>query len=71
MAPREAPVQELPVAQTASPTKATMSINEAARYLGVGRSTPYELVRTGQLQSIRVGRQILIPVRALDAYIDS
>lgn len=49
--------------------KPTMSMSDAAQYLGVGRSTLYELVRTRQLRSIRVGRRILIPTHALDAYI--
>ena len=29
--------------------------------LGIGRNTAYELVRSGRLRSIRVGRQIRIP----------
>ena len=44
-------------------------MNDAARYLGVGRSKLYELVRTREIRSIRVGRRILIPTLALNAYI--
>ena len=54
---------------TVTHPKPTMSMNDAAQYLGVGRSSLYELVRTRQIRSIRVGRRILIPTHALDAYI--
>ena len=33
--------------------------------LGIGRNTAYELIRSGQIRSIRVGRQIRIPRDAL------
>lgn len=33
--------------------------------LDIGRNTAYELVRSGQIRSIRVGRQIQIPKKAL------
>ena len=29
--------------------------------LGIGRNTAYRLVRTGEIRSIRIGRQIRIP----------
>jgi excisionase family DNA binding protein len=50
-------------------TKATMAMNEAARYLGIGRSKLYELVRTKEIRSIRIGRRILIPTSALELYL--
>ena len=33
--------------------------------LGIGRNTAYELIRSGQIRSIRIGRQIRIPRDAL------
>jgi excisionase family DNA binding protein len=36
-------------------------VNDAAKRIGVGRSTLYQLIRDGQLRSIRVGRRTLIP----------
>lgn len=53
----------------AGETKRTVSTNEAAAYLGIGRSKFYELVRTQQIKSLRIGRRILIPTRALEFYI--
>lgn len=52
--------------QRLSEEKLTFSVEEAAKWLGVGRSAAYELVRTGALFSIRVGRRVLIPRRALE-----
>jgi excisionase family DNA binding protein len=38
----------------------TLSIEHAARLIGVSRSTAYRLVRDGELPGIRVGRQVLV-----------
>jgi excisionase family DNA binding protein len=40
---------------------ATLTVPEAARILGISRTTAYEAVRDGSLRSIRVRRRILIP----------
>ena len=40
---------------------ATVTVTEAARILGISRTTAYETVRDGSLRSIRVRRRILIP----------
>jgi len=40
---------------------ATVTVTEAARILGISRTTAYEAVRDGSLRSIRVRRRILIP----------
>ena len=39
----------------------TLRVEELMPILGIGRNTAYELVRSGRLSSIRVGRQIRIP----------
>jgi len=38
----------------------TLSVEHAARLIGVSRSTAYRLVRDGELPAIRVGRRVLI-----------
>lgn len=43
----------------------TLTVEEAAEVLGVGRSTAYELVRTGDLSCIRLRRRIVVPVAHL------
>ena len=39
----------------------TLTVEEAGKVLRVGRNTAYELVRSGQLRSIKIGRQLRIP----------
>ena len=39
----------------------TLRVEELMPILGIGRNTAYELVHSGKLRSIRVGRQIRIP----------
>ena len=39
----------------------TLRVEELMPILGIGRNKAYELVRSGKLRSIRVGRQIRIP----------
>ena len=38
----------------------TLSVEHAARLIGVSRSTAYRLVRDGELPSIKVGRRVLV-----------
>jgi excisionase family DNA binding protein len=43
----------------------TVSVEEAARLLGLGRSATYEAARRGELPTRRLGRRLLVPVPAL------
>ena len=43
------------------------TVIEAARLLGVGRSTMYDLVRRGEVASLRLGRKVLITRPTLEA----
>lgn len=45
-----------------------LTIEDVAAVLRVGRSAAYELVRTGDLFAIRVGRSLRVPKLALVAY---
>lgn len=47
-----------------------LSIDEAARTLGIGRSRLYAEIGAGRLRSVAVGRRRLIPSGAISAYID-
>lgn len=44
-----------------------LHVEDLMPILGIGRNTAYELVRSGQIRSIRVGRQLRVPK---DAVID-
>ena len=43
----------------------TVTVDEAAAILGLGRSAAYEATRRGQIPSRRLGRRIVIPVPLL------
>ena len=52
--------------QVENSTKDTFTVEETAKRLGIGRNSAYEAVKRGEIPSIRIGRRILIPTKALD-----
>jgi excisionase family DNA binding protein len=46
-----------------------LTINEVADELALSRSTIYELVASGQLETVRIGRARRVPRAALDAFV--
>lgn len=48
-----------------------LTVVEAARLLGVGRSTAYELLASGELESVHIGRSRRVPVVAVENYVES
>ena len=46
-------------------TKATISIEQTAHVLGLGRTAAYEAARRGEFPTRRLGRRIVVPVPAL------
>ena len=42
-----------------------LRIPEAAKVMGLGRTKMYELVRSGDVPSVRFGRSIRIPTKSL------
>ena len=48
----------------------TLRVEELMPILGIGRNIAYELVRSGRLRSIRVGRQVRIPKNALIEFLE-
>ena len=47
----------------------TLRVEDLMPILGIGRNTAYELVRSGQIRSIRIGRQLRIPKEAVLVYL--
>jgi excisionase family DNA binding protein len=45
-------------------TRTTISVEEAASLLGIGRTAAYEAARRGQLPTRRLGRRLVVPVPA-------
>ncbi len=50
---------------------ATLSVEETAEILGIGRNSAYEGVRTGEIPSIRIGKRILVPRLALERILEN
>lgn len=46
-------------------------VSEAAAALRLSRSALYELIRSSQLRTVKVGRRRLVPVAALEDYVAS
>jgi excisionase family DNA binding protein len=53
------------------PNPATMTVSQSATLLGISRSSAYECVRLGSIPSLRLGRRIVVPRRAIDVLLDS
>jgi excisionase family DNA binding protein len=50
--------------------KLLLTPTEAATALGIGRSKVYELMQTGQLQSVHIGACRRVPTEALTAFLE-
>jgi len=48
-----------------------LRISEAAERLGVGRSTLYEMIHSGQIVPVRIGRAVRIPVARLAEWVEA
>ncbi len=44
----------------------TVTVEEAATILGVGRNKAYEAARSGEVPTIRIGKRLLVPLTALE-----
>lgn len=47
----------------------SVSVDQASRLLGIGRSTMFGLLESGEVRSVKVGGRRLIPMRALDDFL--
>jgi excisionase family DNA binding protein len=56
--------------QATEPIPLVLTIEQAARRLGIGRTLMYELVTTGQIESVTIGRLRRIPADCLTEYIN-
>lgn len=50
--------------------KLTCTIAEAQTTLSIGRTQMYDLLRRGEIVSVKIGRRRVIPTSALNQYID-
>jgi excisionase family DNA binding protein len=54
----------------AGPNRGLLRVEEAAEWLGLGRTKAYELVYRGVLPSVTIGRSRRVPVAALYAFVE-
>ena len=47
-----------------------LKVEDLMPILGIGRNTAYELVRSGQIRSIRVGHKIRVPKDAVAEFLN-
>jgi len=52
-----------------APQQLALSPEQAAAALGLGRTTVYALIQSGQLRSLCVGRRRIIPVAAIETFL--
>jgi excisionase family DNA binding protein len=48
----------------------TISVNEAAQLLGLSPNHCWRLIQSGELPSMRLGRRVLVPRRALEQLVE-
>jgi excisionase family DNA binding protein len=48
----------------------TTSVNDAAKALGIGRTSIYALIRDGRLETVKLGRRTLVKVSSIRRLID-
>ena len=51
-------------------SKATFTVRELAQYLNIGRAAAYRLVNEGVVPSLRIGKQIRIPIAAVQRWLE-
>lgn len=47
-----------------------LSVQMAAQMLGISRSMIHKLIRLGELRSVKAGTRTLVPVAAVDEFIE-
>ncbi len=57
-------------AEPPEPGQLLLSPVQAARRLGIGRSTLYLLISDGQLESVHIGARRLVPVEGLERFVE-
>lgn len=56
--------------QEGTPQRLLLRIPEVAETLGIGRTKIYEMIATGELPTIRIGRAVRISVTTLQKWVE-
>jgi excisionase family DNA binding protein len=46
--------------------RCTMTVHEAGRRLGLSRNSAYAAAARGEIPAIRIGKRLLVPIKALE-----
>ncbi|MDR7301634.1 helix-turn-helix domain-containing protein [Haloactinomyces albus] len=49
--------------------RSLLTVEQAAHRLSIGRTTMFQLIKTGAVDSVQIGRARRVPIEALDAYV--
>ena len=52
-------------------TNDIMGLGEFMAYLGIGKTTAYKLLRSGEIKVFRIGRVYKIPKKSIDEYVEA
>jgi excisionase family DNA binding protein len=52
-----------------TPDRLLLTVEEAARRLRIGRTLVYQLISSGELESVKVGRLRRVPAESLPEYV--
>ncbi|MGB5924578.1 MAG: helix-turn-helix domain-containing protein [Dehalococcoidia bacterium] len=48
----------------------TLTVEEAGELLGISRALAYEMARTGRLPTLRFGKRIVVPRKAIETMLE-
>lgn len=51
--------------------RSVLKVEDLAHMLSIGRNTAYELVRSGKIRSVKIGRTYRIPLTAVEDYLNT
>lgn len=69
MPPTTSPTGPLtPHAEPAGGPRIMLTVEQAAAVLGIGRTTMFALIKSGDVESVLIGRLRRVPADAIDAY---
>jgi excisionase family DNA binding protein len=48
-----------------------LRVEEAAKAMSIGRTTMYQLIASGEIETVTIGARRLVPLKAIERYVDS
>ena len=49
----------------------TLTVNEAAKMLGISRGLAYQMVKMGKIPSVQFGKRVVVPRSALEKMLEA